>query len=80
MNVRSAIAVAILVGSLGVQASAAERPATNAAYLQMVFTQTADECKATQIAWAHAHSPGARQGNEREPTLSASPCIRRPSE
>ncbi len=62
MNVRSAIAVAILVGSLGVQASAAERPATNAAHLQMVFTQTADECKATQIAWAHAHSPGARQG------------------
>lgn len=50
------VAIAIMIGSACMAAVAAERPVSNAAYLQLVFTQTASDCKAAQVTWSRTHS------------------------
>jgi len=71
MNMK-ATAVAIVLGFAWMTASAADRPTVNAAYLQMVFTPTADDCRATQKAWSQT-TGGARKASMTECFLDAKP-------
>lgn len=55
MNLKTK-AIAAIFGLVCIAAGVLDRAVVNAAYLQVVFTQTADDCRAAQKAWSKAHS------------------------